>query len=132
MHILNEPSFFLMNKPGAPQGEELGLIKPLSERSCSCSDNSFNSDEAKRYGPRVTGAAPRIRSIWNFTDRAGGRPGKFSENTLGKSWMIGFVPKRNSYQLLITHDHGMMSPQPVHTDNGIETTQFYGHKMYGE
>nr|GEZ60750.1 hypothetical protein [Tanacetum cinerariifolium] len=44
---------------------------------------------AKRYGLRATGAAPGIRSIWNFTGRAGGRPGKFSKNTLGKSWMIG-------------------------------------------
>ncbi|GJZ37595.1 hypothetical protein Tco_0583786 [Tanacetum coccineum] len=29
MHIRNDPSFFLTNKIGAPQGEELGLIKPL-------------------------------------------------------------------------------------------------------
>ncbi|GKD29364.1 hypothetical protein Tco_1240142, partial [Tanacetum coccineum] len=29
----------------APQGEELGLMKPLSESSCSCSDNSFISIE---------------------------------------------------------------------------------------
>ncbi|GJU32681.1 hypothetical protein Tco_1176270 [Tanacetum coccineum] len=33
MHIRNDPSFFLTNKTGAPQGEELGLIKPLSESS---------------------------------------------------------------------------------------------------
>nr|GFB69651.1 hypothetical protein [Tanacetum cinerariifolium] len=26
--IRNDPSFFLTNKTGAPQGEELGLIKP--------------------------------------------------------------------------------------------------------
>ncbi|GKA79669.1 hypothetical protein Tco_0786265 [Tanacetum coccineum] len=29
MHIRNDPSFFLTNKTGAPQGEELGRIKPL-------------------------------------------------------------------------------------------------------
>ncbi|GJY23025.1 hypothetical protein Tco_0396683 [Tanacetum coccineum] len=33
MHIRNDPSFFLTNKTGAPQGEELGLIKPLSDSS---------------------------------------------------------------------------------------------------
>ncbi|GJS01549.1 hypothetical protein Tco_0318057 [Tanacetum coccineum] len=38
MHIRNDPSFFLTNKTGAPQGEELGLIKPLSDSSFSCSD----------------------------------------------------------------------------------------------
>ncbi|GJU18060.1 hypothetical protein Tco_1146026 [Tanacetum coccineum] len=30
MHIRNDPSFFLTNKTGAPQGEELGLIKPFT------------------------------------------------------------------------------------------------------
>ncbi|GKG20152.1 hypothetical protein Tco_0379953, partial [Tanacetum coccineum] len=54
MHILNDLSFFLTNKTGAPQGEELGLMKPLSESSCSCSDNSFISDGANRYGARAT------------------------------------------------------------------------------
>ncbi|GKG26487.1 hypothetical protein Tco_0402190 [Tanacetum coccineum] len=29
MHIQNDPSFFLTNKTGAPQVEELGLIKLL-------------------------------------------------------------------------------------------------------
>nr|GFC69852.1 hypothetical protein [Tanacetum cinerariifolium] len=88
MHILNEPSFFLTNKTGASQGEELGLMKPLSESYCSCSDNSFISDGAKRHGARATGATPGIKSIWNSTGRAGGRPGKFSGNTSGKSWTI--------------------------------------------
>nr|GFB56302.1 hypothetical protein [Tanacetum cinerariifolium] len=88
MHILNEPSFFLTNKTRAPQGKELGVMKPLSKSSCSCFNNSFISDGAKQYGARATGAAPRIRSIWNSIGRAGGRPGKFSGNTSGKSWTI--------------------------------------------
>nr|GFA65543.1 hypothetical protein [Tanacetum cinerariifolium] len=64
-------------------------MKPLSESSYSCSDNFFISDRAKRYGARATGAAPRIRSIWNSTSRAGGRPGKSLGNTSGNSWTIG-------------------------------------------
>nr|GFD06018.1 hypothetical protein [Tanacetum cinerariifolium] len=63
-------------------------MKPLSESSCSFSDNSFISYGAKRYDARATGAAPGIRSIWNSTGRAGGRPGKSSGNTSGKSWTI--------------------------------------------
>nr|GFC89516.1 hypothetical protein [Tanacetum cinerariifolium] len=47
------------------------------------------ADRAKRYGARATGAALGIKSIWNSTGGAGGRPGKFSGNTLGKSWTIG-------------------------------------------
>ncbi|GKD70536.1 hypothetical protein Tco_1324626, partial [Tanacetum coccineum] len=88
MNILNDPSFFFTNKTKAPQGEELGLIKPLSESSCSCSDNSFISDGANRYGARATGAAPGIKSIWNSTGRAGGRPGKSSGKTSGKAQTI--------------------------------------------
>ena len=30
MHILRDPSFLFTNKTGVPQGEILGLIKPLS------------------------------------------------------------------------------------------------------
>ncbi|GKG26886.1 hypothetical protein Tco_0402589, partial [Tanacetum coccineum] len=89
MHIMNDPSFFLTNKTGAPQGEELGLLNPLSKRSCSCSDNSFISDGANRYGARATGAAPGIKSIWNSTSRVGGRPCKSLGNTSGKSLTIG-------------------------------------------
>ncbi|GKG36492.1 hypothetical protein Tco_0444170, partial [Tanacetum coccineum] len=63
MHILNDSSFFLTNKTRAPQGKELGLIKPLSKSSCSCFDNSFILDGANRYGARATGAAPGIKSI---------------------------------------------------------------------
>ncbi|GKF73637.1 hypothetical protein Tco_0219969, partial [Tanacetum coccineum] len=75
-------------KTRAPQGEELGLMKPFSKSSCSCSDNSFISDGANRYGARATGATLGIKSIWNSTGRAGGRPNKSSGNTSGKSQMI--------------------------------------------
>ncbi|GKF89856.1 hypothetical protein Tco_0263819 [Tanacetum coccineum] len=89
MHIRNDPSFILMNKTGASHGEELGLMKPLLESSCSCSDNSFISDGANRYGARATGVVPGIKSIWNSTGRARGRPSKSSRNTSGKSRTIG-------------------------------------------
>nr|GEZ14066.1 hypothetical protein [Tanacetum cinerariifolium] len=72
------PSFFLTNKTEAPQGEELGHMKPFSESSYSCFDNSIISNGANRYGARATGAAPGIRSIWNSTGRARGRLGKSS------------------------------------------------------
>ncbi|GJY51528.1 hypothetical protein Tco_0442375 [Tanacetum coccineum] len=96
MHILNNPSFSLTNKTGAPQGEELGLMNPLSESSCNCSDNSFILDGANRYGARATGAAPRIKSIWNSTGRAGGRSGKSSGNTLEKSQTIDLSDLKHS------------------------------------
>ncbi|MFS7962904.1 hypothetical protein Hanom_Chr08g00731961 [Helianthus anomalus] len=57
------PSFFLTNKTGAPQGEKLGRIKPLSNNSCSCVDNSCISDGASLYGALATGAAPGTKSM---------------------------------------------------------------------
>nr|GEY86189.1 hypothetical protein [Tanacetum cinerariifolium] len=69
-------------------------MKPLSESSCSCSDNSFILDGANRYGARAMGAALGIKSIWNSTGRAKGRPNKSLRNTSRKSQTIvtGKVP----------------------------------------
>ncbi|GKC33915.1 hypothetical protein Tco_1046299, partial [Tanacetum coccineum] len=73
---------------GAPQGKELGLMNPLSESSCNCFDNSFISDGANRYGARATDAALGIKSIWNSTGQAVGRPGRGPRNTSEKSRTI--------------------------------------------
>ncbi|GJZ91787.1 hypothetical protein Tco_0663852 [Tanacetum coccineum] len=62
-HPAKRTVLLLTNKTGAPQGEELGLKKPLSESSCNCSDNSFISDGANRYGARATGAAPGLVDV---------------------------------------------------------------------
>nr|GFA10146.1 hypothetical protein [Tanacetum cinerariifolium] len=74
MHMRNEPSFFLMNNTGVPHGDELGRIKPFSDSSFCCSDSSFNSDGANRYGARATGVAPGIRSMRNSTCLGGESP----------------------------------------------------------
>ncbi|MFS8024697.1 hypothetical protein Hanom_Chr16g01466431 [Helianthus anomalus] len=63
MHILKVPSFFFTNNTGAPQGEELGRMKPFSKSSCNCFDSSSSSDGAKQYGARAIGAAPGASSI---------------------------------------------------------------------
>nr|GFB13109.1 hypothetical protein [Tanacetum cinerariifolium] len=79
-------------------------MKPLSESSCSCSDNSFISDGAKRYNAQATGAAPRNKSIWNSIGRAGGRPGKFSWNTSGKSWTIASAVALGIYLAYVPYE----------------------------
>nr|GEU73054.1 hypothetical protein [Tanacetum cinerariifolium] len=73
--LVKDLSFFLTNKTGAPQGEELGLINPLS-------------------GARATGTTPGTRSIWNSTGRAGRIPSKSSGKTSGKSLTIGTSSSR--------------------------------------
>ncbi|GJR88052.1 hypothetical protein Tco_0212063 [Tanacetum coccineum] len=65
MHIQNDPSFFLTNKIGAPQGEELGLIKPLSEQLFSCSDTLSSRKAPMIRMPVATDAAPaNVLNFW--------------------------------------------------------------------
>ncbi|KAF5793856.1 hypothetical protein HanXRQr2_Chr08g0321631 [Helianthus annuus] len=89
MHRRIEPSFFLTNKIGAPQGDELGLIKPLAKSSSNCVLNSFISVGANLYGALATGAAPGMISIRNSTCLSGGNPGSSSGNTSGYSEITG-------------------------------------------
>ena len=84
MHIRKDPSFFFTNKTGAPQGEKLGLMKPLLSSSFSWLDNSCISAGARRYGDLVIGVAPGIKSILNSTWHSGGIPGRSSGKISGK------------------------------------------------
>ncbi|GJS42130.1 hypothetical protein Tco_0567173 [Tanacetum coccineum] len=76
-----------MNRTGAPQGEELGLMNPLSVSSCSCSASSFISDGANLYGARCTGAALGYQIVLNSLSSVGWYTGqvlgkKLQENSL--------------------------------------------------
>lgn len=55
------PSFFLMNETGAPHGEKLVLMKPLSNSSSNRLDSVHISDGANRYGDHTIKAAPGVR-----------------------------------------------------------------------
>jgi hypothetical protein len=66
MHILIDPSFFLTNNTGAPYGDELGRIKPLSRSS--------NSNDAILYGALEIGLVLDTYSIPNSTSLCGGNP----------------------------------------------------------
>ena len=81
MHSLNDPSFFFTNSTGAPQGEKLGLMNPLSNRSCNCAFSSFNSAGAIRYGAMDMGFIPGMSSMLNFTFLSSGKPDNSPENT---------------------------------------------------
>ncbi|GJS20797.1 hypothetical protein Tco_0449429 [Tanacetum coccineum] len=69
MHIRKDPSFFFTKRIRAPQGGELGLMKPLSISSCSCSASSFISDGANLYGARAMGVAPGNFEQWYISSR---------------------------------------------------------------
>nr|GFA06703.1 hypothetical protein HannXRQ_Chr14g0442131 [Tanacetum cinerariifolium] len=98
MHIRKDPSFFLKNKTEAPQGEELGLMKPLSVSSCSCSASSFILDGVNLYGARATGATPGIKSIQNSTclpDKSSGKLQEILEQLLLELMLLK-RPKENT------------------------------------
>ncbi|KAJ0715029.1 hypothetical protein HanPI659440_Chr13g0496371 [Helianthus annuus] len=61
MHIRIDPSFFLTNSTGAPHGDELGYMKPLSSSSSSCFFSSCISVGASPYGALAIGVVPGIR-----------------------------------------------------------------------
>ncbi|GJY88098.1 hypothetical protein Tco_0502726 [Tanacetum coccineum] len=38
-----------------------------------------------------------------------------------------FIPIGDTYDLLITDNHGVISQQPIHADNDVKTSKFYAH-----
>ncbi|MFS7897881.1 hypothetical protein Hanom_Chr00s013561g01750971 [Helianthus anomalus] len=89
MHKRIDPSFFFTKRTGAPQGDELGLIKPFANSSSNWVLNSFISVGANLYGALAIGAAPGIMSILNSTCLSGGKPGSSSGKTSGYSEITG-------------------------------------------
>jgi len=84
------PSFFFTNNTGAPQGETLCLINPLSEYSCNCFFSSASSMGAIRYGALKIGVVSGMTSIENSRTRSGGNSGRSSGNTSKNSSNAGF------------------------------------------
>ncbi|KAJ0470417.1 hypothetical protein HanIR_Chr14g0718601 [Helianthus annuus] len=74
---------------GAPHGDELGWINPLSSNSCSCFLSSCISVGASLYGDLAIGDVPGTRSMRNSTCLSDGSPGSSSGNTSGYSRTTG-------------------------------------------
>src|ERR1041385_7048105 len=101
MHILSVPSLFVTNRTGQPHGDELGRMKPFSNKASSWIKassalahrhgveqlgrmkpfsnkasswilSSANSRGAILYGRQEIGAVPNIRSTMNSTHLSGG------------------------------------------------------------
>nr|GEZ94042.1 putative reverse transcriptase domain-containing protein [Tanacetum cinerariifolium] len=58
-------------------------LLPFRHKVPSARGSNFSLDGANRYGAQATGAALGIKSIWNSTGHARGRPGKSLGKTLG-------------------------------------------------
>ena len=99
MHRRIELSFFLTNNTGAPQGDMLGRMKPLSNRSCSC---DLSSVGAMRYGALEMGHVPGSSSIPKSTSHDGGIPGRSSGKTSINSFTMGTVSIGFSFPFVFT------------------------------
>src|SRR3954467_6666588 len=89
MHILSVPSFFVTNRTGQPHGDELGRMKPSTNKASSWILSSANSRGAILYGRLEIGAVPGIRSTMNSTHLSGGISGSSLGKTSRKSQTIG-------------------------------------------
>ena len=89
MHILREPSFFFTNNTGAPHGEILSLMKPLSRRSFNYSFNSLSSAGDILQGVIEIGWVSGKRSIPKSISLSGGTPRRSFGNTSENSQTTG-------------------------------------------
>ena len=95
MHSRRVLSFFFVNRIGAPHGEVLGLMNPLSSSSYSWTLSSCNSTGAILCGVIEMGNVPRCNSIPKSITLYGGNPGSssiktssYSQTTRGRSKFI--------------------------------------------
>lgn len=72
-----------------PQGETLGRIKPLSNRSFSCSFSSFNYGGAILYGEIEIGRVSGMMFMPKSISLSGKTLGRSSGNTFGNLVTIG-------------------------------------------
>ena len=89
MHNRRVLSFFFANRTGAPHGEVLGLMNPLSSSSYSWTLSSCNSAGAILCGVIEMGEIPGCNSIPKSTSLCGGSPGSSSGKTSTYSHTTG-------------------------------------------
>jgi len=89
MHSLRVPYFFFTKNIGAPQGDTLGLIYPLSNKSYICIVSSISSGVLILYKALEIGAESDMRSLEKSISLLGGRPSISSGKMSLNSWSIG-------------------------------------------
>ena len=99
MHIRMVPSFFFTNSTGAPQGDTLGQMYPLSNNFCNCIFSSVNSGKLIQYGVLQVGDAPGTNSMVKSMSLLGEKPGISSGNTCIKSCTIGIFSIIGAFSL---------------------------------
>jgi hypothetical protein len=89
---------------GHTHGDELGLMDPFSNKSCSCVLSSASSLGGIRYDLLEIGVVPGFNSITNSTSLSRGNPGKSSGNTVTSQVLLKVFTQNYTSKPIITCD----------------------------
>ena len=115
-------SFFFANRTGAPHGEVLGLMKPLSNNSCIWTLSSGNSTGAILYGVIEMGDVLGCISIQKSTSLYGGNPDSSFEKTSSYSQTTRGRPK----SCLTSSFRVRLASQPINRPCHLESYTVWG------
>ena len=115
-------SFFLANRTGVPQGEVLGLMKPLSNNSCIWTLSSYNSTDAILCGIIEMGNVPRCNLIQKSTSLYGGNPG----SSFGKTSSYSQTTRGRSKSCLTSSSRVKLASQPINFPCHLKSYTVWG------
>jgi hypothetical protein len=115
-HLLG-PSFFPMNRTGAPHGDELGWINLLACNLAICFFNSTSSFIGILYGLFQIDGVLDNNSMMNSMSQWGGIPNNSSRKTSGSSRIICDIPSFHCSHFLVIYS-GSSCKLPRILNNG--------------
>ena len=122
MHSQRVLSFLFANRNGAPHGEVLSLMNPLSNNSCIWTLSSCNSTGAIICGVIEMGEVPGCNSIQKSTSLYGGNPGSSS----GKSSSYSHTTQGRSKSVLTSSFRVRQVSQPTNCPCHLESYTVWG------
>ena len=122
MHIRRVLFFFLANNTEAPQGEVLGLLKPLSNSSYNWTLSAYNSAGAIICGVIEIGDVLWCNSIVKSTSLYRGNPSSSSEKMFSYSQTVQGRPN----SCLASSSRVMLASQPINCLFHLESYTAWG------
>ena len=122
MHSQRVLSFLFANRTGAPHGEVLSLINPLSSNSGIWTLSSCNSTGSILCGVIEMGDVPGCSSIHKSTSLYGGNPGSSSKKTSSYSW----TPRGRSKSCLTSSSRVRLASQSINCPCHLESYTVWG------
>ena len=122
MHSRMVLSFFFANKTGAPHGEVLDLMNPLSSNSCIWTLSSCYSTSAILCGVIEMGDVPECNSTQKSITLCGGNPGSSSGNTSSYS----HTTRGRSESYLTSSSRVRLASQPINCLCYLESYTVWG------